>query len=188
MNLFSLLYLEFLKFLFLSFCILLVIPASEVPVHLPRFSISKIPSVWVFFIASIQFLSSKPFELFVDCFFFFSFVVYFKGFIDFLQFSLCLFLSFFKGLYHLHKVILRPFLFVSLVLDCSDLADVGSLIFRDAILFFVLLNVFLHCCLPISSSRCMVRDMDLFLFFYRLTSGFASTICWRCSLFSIVYF
>ena len=68
MNLFSLLYLEFLKFLFLSFCILLVIPASVVPVHLPRFSISKIPLVF-FFIAYIQSLSSKLFELFVDFFF-----------------------------------------------------------------------------------------------------------------------
>ena len=96
-------------------------------------------------------------------------MVYFKGFIDFLQFPLCLFLPFFKGIFHfffkglnhLHKVILRPFLFVSRVLDCSGLADVGSLIFGDAIFFFVLLNVFLHCCLPISSSRRLSWSLNL---------------------------
>lgn len=69
---------------------------SVVPVHLPRFSISRIHSGWFFFIAPI---SIFVLELFPSPVFFFlmSFLISFKRFIYSLQIFICLFLDFFRG-------------------------------------------------------------------------------------------
>lgn len=91
--------------------------------------------------------------------FFLVFLAFFKGFIDYVQVFACLFLDFFKGIfnflfkgfYHLHKSDYKGFFSVSSMLGCSCLAVVELLDSGGAALLFMLLNVFLHWCLPISS-------------------------------------
>lgn len=75
-------------------CILLVMFLPIVPVHTPRFSISRIPSVYVFFIAFISTFRSWTvlFISFTSLIVIFLYV--FKGFSAFLL----------KGLYHLYKI------------------------------------------------------------------------------------
>lgn len=79
-------------------CILLVMITTVAPVHLPRFSIFRIPSVLFSLLLLFLFSGLEKF-LFVgfNCLFFLAFL---KGFIHFLQLSVCLFLDFFKEFIH----------------------------------------------------------------------------------------
>ena len=121
------------------------------PAHLPRFSISRIPSVCVLFIASILVFKSSTvcFScLIVFLAFFFCFLLRYSLISS--NFFCLTFPPFLKGFFISS---LRSFSSVSSVLGCSGLADTESLVPGGALFLFVLLHVFLNGHLPISSSN-----------------------------------
>ena len=87
--------------------------------------------------------------------------IFFKRFIDFFQFSISLFLHFFKGtfhflckgLYRLYKVSFKVIFFGIICVGILGSCCCRTTSSGATILFFMLMNTFLHFCPPVSSSN-----------------------------------
>lgn len=115
-------------------CILLVKIVTVVPTWIPKFFISRIPSAYVFFIASVSSFMSWT-VLFIS-----SYCLYFLGF--FKEFFHCLF----KDPIMFIWLVLKSFLYASVVLEYSGPSVVGLLCSGGEILSWLLLMVLLIWC------------------------------------------
>ena len=86
-----------------------------------------------------------------DC----SFLVFFLPIFWFVFSSISLreFLHFFKGLNHLHKVIFKAIFFCFICIKMFRSCCYRTTSFWWCLLLFMLLSVFLHCCVPIAFSN-----------------------------------
>ena len=121
-------------------CILLVMLAYAVPVHLPRYCISRIPLLCLLYCLYFNF---QILNCFLHLFDFYWLLGFFKEFIDFIQFFVCPFHYFFKAAFHFT---LRASI-ILIMLDFLSFSCVGIAHSSGVILSLVLLIVFL--CWPL---------------------------------------